>query len=251
MQESKKTYNAADLAGIFNIHPNTVRLYEKLGFISEAQRNANSYRIFKELHLLQIKVCRCIFGYPFTNTRVRNAGNDIMWATAKKQWNNARRLTDTYIQIIEEEIIKARKASEMLQIWASSAFEIPESDIMLSRKEAADILGVTVESVRNWERNNLILSRGAGIKGETLYSSTDLGRMHVIYMLLQTGYSMAAIHRSLSMYEKGRAELVISALNDPKHDELVSVGDNWLKELNKLLNAAREIPSLTEAMEKL
>ncbi|MCX8131591.1 MAG: MerR family DNA-binding transcriptional regulator [Clostridia bacterium] len=94
MQKNKKSYNAIDLAKMFGIHPNTIRLYEKLGFISQAQRNTNNYRMFEELHVLQMKVCRSIFGYPFTNRRIRNAGNETMWAIAKKQWDTARQHAD-------------------------------------------------------------------------------------------------------------------------------------------------------------
>ncbi|AKN31528.1 MerR family transcriptional regulator [Clostridium carboxidivorans P7] len=253
MEKKKKIYNVIGLARIYGIHPNTVRLYEKLGFISKAKRNMNNYRIFEELHVLQIKVCRCIFGYAFTNRHIRNAGNEIMWSIAKKHWDEAEQNTDCYIQMIEQEIKKAQKSCEMLQNWANSIRdnEILLEKKMLSRKDIADYMGVTAEAIRNWERNGLILPEEVGAKGEKLYSSTDLGRIHIIYMLLQSGYSMASIHRSISMYDKGHAELVASALDCQEYDDFISVGDRWLYELNKLLEAAQKIPSIIEKLKNL
>ncbi|OAA92411.1 MerR family transcriptional regulator [Clostridium ljungdahlii] len=253
MEKKAKIYKVIDLARIYGIHPNTIRLYEKLGFISKAKRNMNNYRIFEELHALQIKVCRYILGYPFTNKHIRNASNEIMWSIAKKQWDEAGQNTDCYIQMIEQEIKKAQKACEMLDNWANSIKnnEILLENKMLSRKDIADYLGVTTEAIRNWERNGLILAEQVGKKGKKLYSSTDLGRMHIIYMLLQSGYSMASIHHSISMYDKGHAELVSSALDCQEYDDFISVGDRWLYELNKLLEAAQKIPSIIEEMKNL
>ncbi|SKC84603.1 MerR family DNA-binding transcriptional regulator [Maledivibacter halophilus] len=101
MEKKKNKYNVSDLSKMFDIHPNTVRLYEKLGFIWQAQRNKNNYRVFNKLHVMQIKVCRSIFGYPFTNRRIRNSGNEILWAIAKKQWDTAKQYTHSYIKIID------------------------------------------------------------------------------------------------------------------------------------------------------
>lgn len=251
--QKKRVYKVIDLARMFDMHPNSVRLYEKLGFISQAQRSKNNYRIFEELHLLQIKACRCIFGYPFTNKRIRNAGNEIMWAIAKNQWDTAKDLTDGYIKLIEQELAKAHNAAEMLLDWSNLTIKKrrPFEMKMLSRKQVANYLGVTVETIRNWERNSLITSCDIGLKGETLYSSDDLDRMYVIFMLLQAGYSIASIHRSLSRLDKGCAELVTTALDNPKQDDLISVGDRWIFELNKLLTAAQELPLIIEEMENI
>ncbi|SKC84601.1 helix-turn-helix domain-containing protein [Maledivibacter halophilus] len=141
----------------------------------------------------------------------------------------------------------------MLRYWANpiSQKRIALAISKLSRKKVAEYLGVTVEAVRNWERNSLIVSDGIGGKGETLYSSDDLGRICAICMLLQVGYSIASIHRSISMYDKGHAELVAFTLNNPEYHNLISVGDHWLYELNKLMKAAQEIPLIIDEMKNI
>jgi len=253
MQKNKKSYKPIELANLYNIHPNTIRLYERLGYISPAKRCKNNYREFSQLHVMQIKICRCIFGYPFTNRRIRNAGNEVMWAAAKKQWDLGKQYANDYIQVIEQEIDLAQKTADVLQKWASPEKIIKnfEGHKSLSRKEIAELLGITVEAVRNWERNYLISSDIKGQTGEVRYRGIDLDRLKVIYMLRQAGYSMTSIHHSISMYDKGQSDKVLTALNEPEPDDLISVGDRWLYELSKLMDAAQKIPPIFNEMETL
>lgn len=46
-----KQYKTIDVARMIGIHVNTVRLYEKCGFISKPERLPNGYRVFTELHV--------------------------------------------------------------------------------------------------------------------------------------------------------------------------------------------------------
>ena len=52
------TYRTAEVAKIIGIHPNTVRLYEKLGFIPKPERKSNGYRVFTDFHIEQFKLSR-------------------------------------------------------------------------------------------------------------------------------------------------------------------------------------------------
>ena len=53
-----KTYRTAEVASIIGVHPNTVRLYEKLGLIPKPERKPNGYRIFTDFHIEQFKLAR-------------------------------------------------------------------------------------------------------------------------------------------------------------------------------------------------
>ncbi len=48
-----KKYRTSEVANCVKIHPNTVRLYEKLGLIPKPEREPNGYRIFTDFHLKQ------------------------------------------------------------------------------------------------------------------------------------------------------------------------------------------------------
>jgi len=252
VQQNKKFYKPVELAYLYGIHPNTIRLYERLGYISPAGRATNNYREFNELHILQVKICRCIFGYPFTNQRIRNAGNEVMWTSAKKQWSLGKQRAHEYIRVIQQEHDLAQKTAEILQNWANPQKEKKSNGQKnFSRKEIAESLGVTVEAVRNWERNNLIFPSISGKNNEKLYDNENLERIRVVYMLRQAGYSIAAIHNSISMYDTGQLNMVLPALNVPNQDDLISVGDRWLHELSKLIDAAEKIPPIFKEMEIL
>lgn len=60
MSEKLKINELSQKSGV---HLETIRYYEKLGLISQAERQANGYRVFNETHLAEltfIKACRTI-----------------------------------------------------------------------------------------------------------------------------------------------------------------------------------------------
>lgn len=52
------TYQTSQVAKLMGIHPNTVRLYEKLELMPKVERKENGYRIFTDYHIDQLKVIR-------------------------------------------------------------------------------------------------------------------------------------------------------------------------------------------------
>ncbi len=249
--QQKNIYKPIELANIFGIHSNTIRLYEKWGFISKAHRAENGYRIFTNVHLYQIKLCRCIFGHPFTTSTIRHIGNKVIEASAKCDIPLCHIYTDEYIAAIRKEIKTARQTAEILQKWLDNNKTLLSNDLY-SRKQAAEILGTTVETIRNWERNGMILSDKTGVNNERLFDANDIERLHVIYMLRQAGYSMFSILRCMEKYDNGEKNLVLETLDNPGEEEdLLSVGDRWTKALSALEQAAMAIPPLLEQMKVL
>lgn len=250
-----KTYLPSELARIFDIHPNTVRLYEKLGYISKALRKPNGYREFTERHLLQLKICRHIFGYPFKSRRIRNAGNLVIGASADWNIESGKKYARHYIYSIQFDMDIAEKASYTLEQWSDHEVTnniISPSEKQYNRKEIAVLLGITSETVRNWERNELISSAKHGKNNERIFDNSDLERLRIIYMLRQAGYSISSIHRCLSMHDRGHIDLALPMLNDPvKEEDLLSIGDRLLFELKRLENAALKIPLIFDEMETL
>lgn len=118
--ENRKYYKPSDIAKMFSVHSNTVRLYEKLGFLSEAPRNENGYRVYTEIHVSQMRICRCIFGYSFSNRRIRKCGRDILIASASQDWTLTREKTIAYIHVIEQELSLADETVGIMKEWLSN-----------------------------------------------------------------------------------------------------------------------------------
>ena len=66
------TYKTAEVAAMTGIHPNTVRLYEKLKLIPKAERLSNGYRVFTE--------CDCYACRNYTRAYIRHLikANEIL-----------------------------------------------------------------------------------------------------------------------------------------------------------------------------
>ena len=55
-----RIYGTSEIAKMMRIHPNTVMLYEKWGYIAPVPRKENGYRVYNEMHLEQIKLARIL-----------------------------------------------------------------------------------------------------------------------------------------------------------------------------------------------
>ncbi|UWD48503.1 MerR family transcriptional regulator [Clostridioides difficile] len=247
-----KKYKPIELARMFNLHPNSIRFYEEIGYISKAKRKANNYREFEEHHVLQLKICRYIFGYQFTNSLIRNTGNLVIKSAVSRDLTVGKQYSFDYIHVIQNEIKIAKETASTLHLWANLVPKVVNDiDKNYTRNDIANLLGTTKESVRNWERNDLIQSNKVGSKNERLFDDLDLERIRIVYMLRQTGYSISAIHRCLSAYDNGYKNLLLDKLNNPTQEELLSAGDCWLFELEKLENVAKKIPPIFEELKAI
>ena len=51
-----KEYNTSTIAKEFNIHPNTVRFYEEIGFLPQIPRKENGYRLYNDEDIKRLKI---------------------------------------------------------------------------------------------------------------------------------------------------------------------------------------------------
>ena len=296
-------YRTSDIASRAQIHPNTVRFYERLGLISPVPRSANGYRIFNDRHLVQAKVLRCIYLDEWPGDSIRKASLHIVEALKVWDLETARRHAQSYQSTIAAEAEKARQAIEILSQWAvhttiisesgrasgdasttptalaaddplmtssalasDDALSSPETigetlresynsrDVLhprdvnnlrdvLNRREAAALIGVTPEALRNWERNDLIQVPRRGRHQTRFYRLQEIHRLQVIYLLRQARFSMSAIHRCFTLLDAGYPQEALNALKHP-HGEAVWTGDRWLAVLEMFAAKADEIDGL-------
>lgn len=243
-------YKTSDIAKKTNIHPNTVRFYERVGLISQAERLKNGYRLFTYKHLYQVMVLRCIFLDDWPGTNIRKASIKIV--NAMKEWDlkAARKYTKEYIKVIKEEYEKAKEAIKILRNWSEKSI-MEASEETYNRAEVAAIIGVTPEALRNWERNQLIDIPRTGKNQTRVYGKKEIDRLRIIYMLRQARYSMSAIHSCLSKIDEGNIDEALNALYYPDEEKIVWTGDHWLYVLEKTDRKAKQILKILDEIKEI
>jgi DNA-binding transcriptional MerR regulator len=242
-------YKTSDIARKTDIHPNTVRFYERIGLISSVPREENRYRLFNNKHLYQVMVLRCVFLDDWPGENIRKASIKIIDAMKSWELEATRKYTEEYVQVINKEYEKAIEAIRILKQWSDQGV-VKESGEIYSRSEAATVVGVTPEALRNWERNGLIDIPRVGKNRSRIYGRKEMERLKIIYMLRQSRYSMSAIHRCLNKLDNGYSEEALEALHNPNEEDIVWTGDHWLYVIQKTADKAEEIFKILDEIEE-
>ena len=242
-------YKTSDIAKRANIHPNTVRFYEQAGLISKPERMKNGYRLFTYKHLYQVLVLRCIFLDDWPGKNIRKASIKIIQAMRRWDLETARKYTEEYIKVIREEYEKATEAINILKRWSENCI-VEESQETYNRSEAAALIGVTPETLRNWERNDLIHIPRFGKNQKRFYRKKEIDRLRIIYMLRQARYSISAIHHCLKKMDEGDIYEALNSLYCPDEDKVVWTGDHWLSVLEKTEVQAKQILKLLDEVDE-
>lgn len=250
----KKRYlRTSDLARELGIHPNTVRQYEAWGFLPPVPRSPKGYRRFTETHLDQMRLAYTALKWPYPGgSRELVAG--MVRRAAGGDLGGALEDAYTYLARIRAEQAQAEAAAEYLERWARGAVLDAVSE-PLRIGQVAQRLGVTHDALRNWERNGLIRVPRDPQSGYRLYGGPELGRLRVIRTLREAGYSLMALLRMLTFFDRHGAQGgdLRRVLDTPRPDEsldenLIYVTDRWLTTLAAQEARAR---TLIEQLERM
>lgn len=215
---------------MMHIHPNTVRMYEELGFIAKPLREENGYRIFTDLHIAQFQVARRAFQIEVIQNGLRKKAIEIVRLTANCLFEEAIKGAKEYIELTMKEIAHAKEAVDIVNRLLQSQQQ--EDEIYLKRKEASQLLEITMDTLRNWEMNGLLkVKREAN--GYRVYTQSDINRLKIIRVLRCANYSLAAILRMLNKMDLDSHTDIQDALDTPDEaEEIISVCDQLISSLN-------------------
>jgi DNA-binding transcriptional MerR regulator len=239
----------AQLAKAANIHPNTVRLYEQWGLIPPAERNPfNNYRRFTQKHLDQLLLVRQALRFTWLSGEVHKTVYELIALGVQDNLGGALELAYKILSLVQAERAQAEAAVRYLERWAQG---VPQDATArpLRIGEVARLLDVSIDQLRNWERNNLLETPRDPSNGYRLYGADEIGRLRVIRMLIRSRYSMMAILRMLNKLDQGETETdqLRQALDTPgTEEESMYVADHWLTTLSELEKAAHELIELIE-----
>lgn len=243
-----KIYKTAEVAAIIGIHPNTVRLYEEWGLITRPDRQENGYRIFTDLHIRQIQIARTAFQIEILQNGLRKKIVEMVKTVAKGELEKAAALTEEYLQQLKQENNHAEEAIIIVKQILSGSGAENENVISMKRKEVSAYLGISMDTLRNWEMNGL-LSVKRKENGYRIYTDSDIRRLKIIRVLRCANYSLEAILRLLLHLSKNPDTDLKAALNAQNQtDEIISACDRLIASLSAAEKNARHILNMLQEM---
>lgn len=227
-------YRTIDIAREIGIHVNTVRLYEKCNLIPKPERLSNGYRVFTDLHMEQFKLARAALQVEVLQNGLRRRAVDIIKVSAAGDYETAADLARQYIEQVDREKVNAEEAIQITcKILSRIGDKITETQTAYKRKEAADYLGVTVDTLRNWELNGLFTIKRKE-NGYRVYTMEDIQRLKIIRSLRCANYSLSAILRMLQALSDDPKVNIREAIDTPgEKDDIIKACDKLLTSLNE------------------
>jgi DNA-binding transcriptional MerR regulator len=212
-----KTYSTSEFARLVNLHPNTVMLYEKWGYIAPVPRKANGYRNYSSRHLDQIKFARIALKNNLIKIEIRKKVSKIIKTVALGDLTEALSLCEEYKSHIQQE---KQSEEEVLNLINEILKNENEETKLVNRNEAAKIVGVSKNVVINWERYGFIDVPRNEKNGYRVYSGKELKLLKCIKTLRNYNYSMSSISRMAIklLTINNNDNKLLSALSEAEND---------------------------------
>lgn len=242
------TYKTSEVAAIIGIHPNTVRLYEKMELIPKPERLSNGYRVFTDFHIEQCRLVRIAFQVEVLQNGLRKKITKMIKASAVGDFDTAILLINEYIEQIKQERINAEEAITIVKQLLSGCEQSHTQN--LKRKEVSEALDISMDTLRNWEMNGLLTVKRKE-NGYRVYTDDDIRRLKVIRSLRCANYSLEAILRLLQQLSQNPDTDIRATLNTPKQsDDIISVCDRLIVSLSEAEKNAYKIRAMLKDMKK-
>lgn len=243
-----ETYRTTEIATAIGIHPNTVRLYEKLGLIPKPERQTNGYRIFTTFHIQQFILARTAFQIEVLQSGLRKKIVSVVKLSASKNFEQAIALTQEYLDGLSVERHNAEEAIQIVQDILSGETDVHR--FSMKRKEVSEYLDISMDTLRNWEMNGLLTVKRKE-NGYRVYTDEDIKRLKIIRSLRCAKYSLEAILRMLRQLSKNPDIDIKAALNTPRQSEdIISVCDQLIISLTAAERNAEKIMEMLQEMKE-
>lgn len=216
------SYSTSEIARLMGLHPNTIMLYEKWGYIAPVPRKENGYRIFTETHLDQMKLVRLALRSEAIKWYMRFEVKNIIRSAAQGDLEKALELSREHLTHIENEKNNEIRVMKIIQEILKKDSE-EEKNISLNRSGVAKLLGVSKNVIINWERYGLIeIPRRKN--GYRVYGKNEIKLLRVIKALREEVYSTQSIGNMLKKLENKSNGNSHSLLKEAEgsHKELLS-----------------------------
>lgn len=225
-----KHLRTSDLARAVGVHPNTIRRYDQQGWLPPVPRSSKGYRLFTYKHLDCLRLARMINSI-YASKAIRQSATEILPEAVADDWGGALERAYAHLAFIQSERVQAEAAVMLLERWAAGT-TVDSTEQPLRIGQAARLLGISIDVLRNWERNGLIAVPRQADNGYRLYGAFEISRLRVIRMLIRAGYSQMAVLRMLLQLDRDDVTSLRDLLVAPQPDEdLYTASDHWLATL--------------------
>ena len=241
-----KNLHTSDLARAVGVHPNTVRRYVEKGLLPPVERSSSGYRRFTQRHLDCLRLAYQVYYIKYPGKAIHQSAMRIIQAAVGGDFAGAREFAYNHLALVQFERAHADLAADLLERWA---FGPPADDTIqpLSIGQVAHVLGVSIDILRNWDRNGLIEIPRDPSNGYRRYGAQEISRLRVIRMLSRAGFSISAILRMLLQLDSGEKSDLRHALDTPRPDEdAYLASDRWISTLTAQEQRAHTIIALVD-----
>lgn len=247
-----KDYSTSEVAQAVGLHVNTVRKYEEWQLIPKPERKENGYRIYTDYHIELIKIARIAFAVEIIHANLRKKIIEVIRTLADYDFTRSRALLAEYIQMIEQE---QRKAREAVQLVATYVHDLAmPNQLELTRKQVADELDITIDTLRNWEMNGLLTVKRRK-NHYRVYGEREVTILKIIRTLRTANYSLSAILRFLDALEEKEwmsDQEIEQTLNELSPQEYIhSVCDTLFISLEKAKENASKLDLRIDKLEQI
>jgi DNA-binding transcriptional MerR regulator len=150
---------------------------------------------------------------------------------------------------VRAELDHANTAAALLERWAQN-MEASDDEEPLAIGEISRLLGVSLDVIRNWERNGLIRIPRDPDNGYRRFGKKEMERLRIIRMLSRAGYSHMAMLRMFLELDRGNRSDLKKILDAPREDEeIFTAADHWLTTLNGQERMAHQVIQLIEELD--
>ena len=166
--------------------------------------------------------------------------------SAAGDFDGAITLTKSYLEQLRVERSNAEEAIQLVrQILSGKMHETVSS---MKRKEVSEHLGISMDTLRNWERNGLLTVKRKQ-NGYRIYTDDDIRRLKIIRSLRCANYSLEAILRMLRQLSKDPNVDIGVVLNTPRpSDDIISVCDHLIISLAQAEENAKTLFDMLQKM---
>jgi DNA-binding transcriptional MerR regulator len=237
-----KFLRTSDLARAVGIHPNTVRLYADWGLIPPVERSPAGYRLFTPRHLDCLRLARMIYAAQYPGRGFRALGNAIIQRAVANDWAGALAKAHDHLSAVSVELEQANQVANLLEHWAQNRSDSSPDEEPLAIGQVTERLGVSIDVIRNWERNGLIRVPRNSHNNYRLFGKKEIERMQIIRMLGRAGYSHMAMLRMFIELDAGKTRGLKKVLDTPRPDEdIFTAADRWLTTLHRQEEMAQKV----------